>query len=39
VSLAAQRAVLLHLASTGDTDAYIDRMMPMSEVRPLTGLV
>ncbi len=38
-SLAAQRAVLEHLASAGDTEAYIDRMMPMSEVRPLTGLV
>lgn len=38
VSLAAQRAVLAHLAAKGDTEGFLDRMMPMSEVRRLTGL-
>jgi methylisocitrate lyase len=38
-SLAAQRAVLSHLARAGDTEAFIDRMMPMDQVRPLTGAV
>jgi 2-methylisocitrate lyase-like PEP mutase family enzyme len=35
VSLAAQQAVLTHLARAGDTEALIERMMPMDEVRPL----
>jgi 2-methylisocitrate lyase-like PEP mutase family enzyme len=39
MSLAAQRAVLAHLAQAGDTEAFIGQMMPMDEVRPLTGLV
>ena len=37
VSLAAQRAVLAHLAAKGDTEGFLDRMMPMSEVRRLAG--
>jgi methylisocitrate lyase len=38
-SLAAQRAVLTHLALGCDTEAFIDRMMPMDEVRSLGGSV
>ncbi|ATE64108.1 isocitrate lyase/PEP mutase family protein [Rhizorhabdus dicambivorans] len=37
-SLAAQRAVLANLAQAGDTEDSIPHMMPMDEVRPLTGL-
>ena len=39
VSLGAQRAVLAHLARVGDTEAFIDQMMPMHQVRPLAGVV
>lgn len=39
VSLAAQRTILTHMAQAGDTEAFIDRMMPMKEVRPLAGHV
>jgi len=39
MSLAAQRTVLAHLAQVGDTEAFVDQMMPMDQVRPLTGLV
>lgn len=45
MSLAAQRAVLVHLREARDTEAFIDRMMPMSQLRfladarPDTGVV
>lgn len=35
ISLAAQRAVLAHLREARDTEACIDRMMPMSQLRSL----